>query len=199
MEELHEKNLNDDNLQGDDDLVFLSFDEYEQMIGEAPYFTITHKITRECDRDFQKFVNRRYGFRSLLVLAAFDIIEIFFAVNLYGGSMWWIFGFAAVYMPVMYIIGMVRRTRSNRKKEGKENVYLFYENYLVNLFDGSELKINYDCCEVYETKEYFYIMLRTVNAYTGLIVGKNDLGNDTENFGGFLKEKFGEKFKSERF
>ena len=199
MGELPEINLNEENLQDEDDLVFLSFDEYEKTIGEAPYFTIKHKITRECDRDFQKFANRRYGFKSFLVLAVFEAIEIFLAVILYGGSMWWIFGFAAVYMPVMYIIGMVRRTKANRKKEGKENVYLFYENYLVNLFDGSELKINYDCCEAYETKGYFYIMVRMINAYTGFIVGKDDEGNDAENFGAFLKEKFGKKFKCERF
>ncbi|MDE7294507.1 MAG: hypothetical protein K2N72_08795 [Oscillospiraceae bacterium] len=199
MGELHEKNLNEENLRDEDDLVFLSFDEYEKIIGEAPYFTITHKITRECDRDFQKFANRRYGLKSLIVWAAFEFIEILLAISLYGGSMWWIFGLAAVLMPAAYIVGMVKRARSNREKEGKENVYLFYENYFVDRFDGNDLKINYDCCEVYETNKYFYIMILMVNTYTGFIVGKNDPGNDTEHFGGFLKEKFGENFKSERF
>lgn len=166
-----------------------------EALREETIFKAEHTVTDDENREFQKFVTLKYRMGTLIFLAAFEVIFIYLGINAkYGGlSIWWGFILAAVIVPIQTLIPTIKNLKKNKKTVGMKSTFLFCNTYFENISTKGDVCIKYAFCEAYETKDSFYIVH---NKRMGFIIGKNDFEQGTaEDFGNFLSEKFGAKFK----
>ncbi len=170
-------------------------DVTESMWGETVLFKAEHTITDKENKEFQKFVTLKYRMSTLIFLAAFEIIFIYLGISTKqtGLSIWWGFILAAVIVLVQMLIPTIKNLIKNKKSVGVKSTFLFCDSYFKRVNAGGFSVVKYNCCEAYETQDSFYIVY---NRREGFIIGKNSFEQGTaEDFGKFLSEKFGLKFK----
>lgn len=188
--------IRDNGMSGRDnekELEFIPYDDFKVSPGEAPEFEIKRVLTGEDFRKFFEFSFLKYHRGWTIFSLAFIVIMLFMGVRgrAVGLDIWWVFILTAVLTVVYTAVYAVRANRTNMSKTGREVVYLFYPDCMVNRFGNEEASVAYSACEAFEYGGRIFII---VNEKAGYILSVNDIP-EPEKFHEFLRNKLGDKFK----
>lgn len=162
-------------------------------VAETPEFEIKRTLTTEDKNEFLKFTLLKYRRGQAIFTLVFTVLMFFIGIRgrAVGMDMWWLFVLTAVLTVVYFSVYAARANRTNMNKAGREAVYLFYSDRLVNRYDGRDANIPYTFCEAFEYGNRIFIV---VNKREGYVLSINDF-SEPEKFRGFLREKLGKKFR----
>lgn len=162
-------------------------------VAETPEFEIKRTLTTEDMNEFFKFTCLKYRPGTLIIIIAFLAFDLFAGIRgrAVGLGVWWAFILAAVLSVFFSAAGVIRVENYNRRRAGREAVYLFYRDHMVNRYDGRDANIPYTHCEAFE---YGGRIIIVVNKGEGYVLSAEDF-SEPDKFREFLKMKLGDRFK----
>lgn len=162
-------------------------------VAETPEFEIKRTLTTEDMNEFLKFTLLKYRRGQAIFTLVFTVLMFFIGIRgrAVGMDMWWLFVLTAVLTVVYFSVYAARVNRRNMNKAGREAVYLFYSDRLVNRYDGRDANIPYTHCEAFE---YGGRIIIVVNKGEGYVLSAEDF-SEPDKFREFLKMKLGDRFK----
>jgi hypothetical protein len=155
-----------------------------------PLFVTTTRLTFEKYRRFNYTVQRKFCFWCIVICSLLEVLA--------GGDVPLyirvieLFVFAVInsclVIVIMYIMARLGYY-SDKTLRDEENGYSFYEDYLINVDNISQAKVDYDKLDrIIETSKDFYLMLSKTRGY---ILPKEDCSDGLISFLHDLKERIG--------